>query len=210
MKILIEVGAYDGSDSLKYHRNGYTVYTFEPKKDLYENLVRNTTNLTNYTVIPKAVCLKNGVTKFNICQSGGASSILPFRSDDELNRTWSIDRQDVHYSGISYDVETIRLDSFIEEYGLQNTIIDFIHIDAQGVDLECLKSLGKYINNVLEGVLETVIDKTKSIYLNQEDNTLDNINKFLLSNGFKIKNIQSNDVTGCEYNVYFQKDDTHQ
>ncbi len=205
MKTLIEVGAFDGSDSLQYHNNGYDVYTFEPKKDLYDNLVNRTKHLSNYTVIPKAVSLINGVTKFNICKEGGASSILQFRPDNELIQTWSQDRTDIQYSGISYDVETIRLDTFIEEYRLQNRTIDYIHIDAQGVDLDCLKSLGKYILNVKAGVVETVIDKNKSIYVGQDENTFDNVNMFLSANGFKITNIQSNDKTNCEYNIYFEK-----
>ena len=121
MKTLIEVGAFDGHDSLIYHQNGYTVYTFEPKKDLFENLINKTRCLQNYTVIPKAVCLVNGITQFNICKEGGASSILPFRPDHELIETWSERRTDIQFSGISYDVETIRLDTFIEENSLQNT-----------------------------------------------------------------------------------------
>lgn len=205
MKTLIEVGAYDGSDSLKYHKNGYIVYTFEPKKDLFNNLINKTKHLTNYTIIPKAVSLINGTTKLNICKAGGASSILSFRPDHELVETWTNKRTDIQYSGISYDVETIRLDTFIEEYGLQDRIIDFIHIDAQGVDLDCLKSLGKYITNVLAGVIETIKDKNKSIYIDQEDNTLDNVREFLSLNGFKIVRIDSNDDTNCEYNVYFEK-----
>lgn len=208
MKTLIEVGAYNGSDSLKYHNNGYILYTFEPKKDLFENLVNKTIGLKNYTVIPKAVSLVNGKTQFNICKSGGASSILPFRSDEELIKTWSIGRiyrTDILYSGVSYEVETTRLDTFIEENNLQETVIDFLHIDAQGVDLDCLKSLGVYIKNVLAGVVETVIDKNKSIYIGQDDNTLYNVQEFLLNNGFKIKHIESNDNTNCEYNVHFEK-----
>ena len=204
MKTLIEVGAFDGLDSLNYHSNGYIVYTFEPKKDLFKNLVDKTNHLTNYTVIPKAVSLIDGTTQFNICKLGGASSILPFRAEAELNKVWP-NRSDVHFSGVSYDVETTRLDTFIEEYSLQDRIIDFIHIDAQGVDLDCLKSLGKYITNVVAGVVETVKDKNKSIYIGQDDNTLDNISKFLSLNGFKITHIESNDVSDCEYNVYFEK-----
>lgn len=209
MKLLIEVGAYDGSDSLRFHANGYRVFSFEPKKDLYEDLVNKTRTLENYTVIPKAVCLTNGKTRFNICKKGGASSILSFKSDNELIKHWSSDRTDIQYSGNSYEVETIRLDTFIEEYGLQNDQIDYIHIDAQGVDLECLMSLGKYLVNVVEGVLETVIDINKSIYIEQNLNTLDNIKQFLIDNNFKIVSINSNDITGCEYNVYFHKKDFH-
>ena len=204
MKTLIEVGTFDGYDSLKYHEKGYRVYTFEPKKDLFQYVVDKTKHLTNYTVIPKAVSLNNGVTTFNICKEGGASSILPFRPDHELNTAWGY-RTDVHFSGISYDVETTRLDTFIEENGLQDTIIDFIHIDAQGVDLDCLKSLGQYIINVQAGVVETVKDMNKSIYIGQEDNTFDNVAYFLTLNGFKITSVQNNDPTDCEYNVYFEK-----
>jgi len=145
MKTLIEVGAYDGSDSLNYYNKGYVVYTFEPKKDLFQNLVDATKHLENYTVINKAVSLKNGTATFNICKEGGASSILPFRPENELVKNWTANRTDIHFSGISYDVETTRLDTFIEEYELQTRIIDFIHIDAQGVDLDCLEKLGIYI-----------------------------------------------------------------
>jgi FkbM family methyltransferase len=205
MKLLIEIGAFDGLDSLRYHDQGYTVYTFEPKKDLFSSLFDKTKNLENYTVIPKAVSLKNGTTRFNICKSGGASSILPFRPDHELIQTWSAARTDVQFSGESYDVETTRLDTFIEENGLEHEIIDFIHIDAQGVDLDVLKSLGKYISNVQEGVVETVIDANKSIYVGQDENTLANVETFLTSNGFEITGVHGNDPTDCEYNVYFKK-----
>jgi FkbM family methyltransferase len=205
MKLLIEVGAFDGSDSIKYYNNGYRVFTFEPKKDLFLALQERTKNLKNYTVINKAVCLFDGITTFNICKEGGASSILNFKPDKELEKTWTSNRKDIQFSGISYNVNTTRLDTFIEQYGLQNEIIDFIHIDAQGVDLDVLQSLGKYISNVQEGVVETVIDVNKSIYVEQNNNTLSNIQRFLYNNGFTITNVLSNDITGCEYNVLFKK-----
>jgi FkbM family methyltransferase len=151
------------------------------------------------------VSLNNGTTTFNICKSGGASSILPFRCEAELINTWSSARTDIHYSGISYEVETTRLDTFIEENNLQNVVIDFIHIDAQGVDLDCLKSLGIYIKNVMAGVVETVLDENKSIYVGQSTNTYKNIEIFLKVNGFVIENVVSNDHTHCEYNVYFKR-----
>lgn len=172
---------------------------------MFESLSQRTRHLSNYTVIPKAVCLENGKTTFNICKYGGASSILPFRSDRELIETWGTSRYDVQYSGTSYEVETTRLDTFIEEAGLQETIIDYLHIDAQGVDLDVLKSLGVYIKNLKAGVVETVKQEAKSIYIGQKDNTLDNVSQFLTENGFKINRIESNDSTGCEYNVHFER-----
>jgi FkbM family methyltransferase len=205
MKTLIEVGAFDGHDSLQFHSQGWEVFTFEPKKDLYNALVDKTRGLQNYHVSPKAVCGTDGTTMFNICKVGGASSILPFRTDDELIKHWTAQRTDIHYSGVSYEVETTRLDTFIDANSLQNTVIDYIHIDAQGVDLDALKSLGKYIKNVRAGILETVIEEEKSIYVGQNQNTLSNVKTFLDSNGFRLDGIESNDNTSCEFNVKFRR-----
>ena len=204
-KCLIEVGAFDGKDSLEYHKNGFNVYTFEPNKTLFLDLFEKTKNIENYNVFNKAVCSFNGKTTFNICKRGGASSILKFKDNETLEKHWGKDRTDIHYSGESYEVETTRLDTFIEEQGLENTIIDFIHIDAQGIDLECLKSVGKYIKNIVEGVVETVKNKDKSIYIEQNENTLVNIEQFLIENDFEIINVVKNDHTECEFNVYFKK-----
>ena len=38
MKTLIEVGAHDGLDSLRYYNNGYIVYAFEPQQNLFQSL----------------------------------------------------------------------------------------------------------------------------------------------------------------------------
>jgi hypothetical protein len=45
------------------------------------------------------------------------------------------------------------------------------------------------ISNVLAGVLETVIEEEKSIYVNQSENILSNIKLYLETNGFKITKI---------------------
>jgi len=207
-EIVIEVGCYDGVDSIPYAFQGYTVYTFEPKRDLYESIKARSQFLQNYNVINKAVCLQDGTMPFHICRDGGASSLLPFKSNEELQRHWTEHRTDIQYSGITYDVSTTRLDTFIEEIGVQNKIIHYLHIDAQGVDLECLMSLGKYVKNVRQGVLETVIEKEKAIYETQNLNTLANIEKFLTENDFVITNVVENDPTNCEYNVYFRNNIT--
>jgi hypothetical protein len=141
---------------------------------------------------------------FNLCKIGGANSLLEFRNDKVLEKHWTSQRKDIQYSGISYEVETTRLDTFIEEYGLQDRTIDYLYIDAQGVDLQVLQSLGKYIKNVKEGVLETVKDPQKSIYTNQLS-TLATVENFLNENGFKITKVENNDPTNFEFNVYFSQ-----
>jgi FkbM family methyltransferase len=202
--LMIEVGAFDGKDSLEMHSKGYEVVTFEPKHSLAQSLKEKTSDLPLYKVIEKAVSNFNGKTMFYECVHGGASSILKFRSDEELNKHWTPQRSDIHYSGISYEVDVTRLDTFLINENMKDRTIDFLHIDAQGVDLEVLQGLGSLIKNVKKGVLETVKNVEKSIYIEQH-NTLKNVENFLSASGFKIDRVEGNDWTACEFNVFFAK-----
>lgn len=201
---MIEVGSFDGADSLAFYKQGYQVFTFEPKKDIYETLKKKTEHLSGYTPINKAVSIVDGEIDFHICMEGGASSIFPFKEDDELNRHWTPARQDIHYSGNSYKVQSTRLDTFLEEYNLTSHDIDYLHIDAQGADLDVLRSLGKYISNVRRGVLETCYSLEKAIYREQRDD-VNVVKSWLEKNGFVIERVVPNDVTYCECNVYFRR-----
>jgi FkbM family methyltransferase len=202
--LMIEVGGFDGGDSLMWHQRGYDVISFEPKRDLAAALFAKTAELPNFTVVPKAVSNVDGKTMFNECKRGGASSILPFKSDDELIANWTADRTDIHYNGTSYEVDVTRLDTYIRSVNLHDRSIDYLHVDAQGVDLEVLEGLGDLVANVKAGVVETVKDTAKAIYVGQS-NTLEKIEKFLSDNGFAITRVEGNDCTGCEYNVFFEK-----
>jgi FkbM family methyltransferase len=203
-KLLIEVGACDGTDSLKFYKNNYRVYSFEPHNEFFKALQEKTKNMDDFIVVNKAVSLTDGTVKFNVCASGGASSLLSFKEDKELLKHWGSHRTDVLYSGTSYDVESTRLDTFIEENHLENKTIDYLHVDAQGLDLDVLKSLGKYISNVQEGVIETASSVEKAIYIGQTNVTTE-ATKWLEENNFSIQSIQRNDFTDCEYNIYFRR-----
>lgn len=206
--LVIEVGSYNGEDGLAWHSKGYNVIAFEPKKDLYEAIVKKTQHLANakpfFRVVNKAVSLVDGEVDFHICAAGGASSVLPFKSDEELNKHWTPARTDIHYSGESYKVQSIRLDTFLEQEGLTDKKIDYIHVDAQGVDLDVLKSLGKYISNLQAGVVETCYSVDKAIYATQTDDVR-KVQFWLFDNGFIVNQVQSNDVTNCECNVHFRR-----
>ena len=202
--LLIEVGGFDGADSLKFYEKGYKVITFEPERTLYAALSKKTAHLHDYRVVNKAVALTNGTTHFYVCRAGGASSILPFKSNTDLEEHWSKNRKDIQYSGLSYEVNTIRLDTFLEENSLTDVPIDYLHIDAQGADLDVLKSLGIYAKNVCKGVVETCYSLEKAIYSTQRDDLLA-VNHWLNSNGFTVESVVANDPTGCECNVYFRR-----
>jgi FkbM family methyltransferase len=194
MKILFDVGANEGQDSLGFDG---VVYAFEPHPD-FANLLRSK-NKENYNVVEKAVSNVVGTQKFNFCRSGGASSLLEFKDDQELNQTWP-GRWDVQYAGKSIDVEVITLESFIEENKIDK--IDFLHVDAQGVDLQVLEGLGKHKDKIVAGRIECAANSDKSIYKNQTT-LLDSCKKWLVENGFEITNENFNDPLQNEINLEF-------
>lgn len=205
--LVLDVGSYDGQDGLAWHAKGYDVIAFEPKRDLYEALVERTKHLAQATpffrVVNKAVSCTDGEVEFHLCVSGGASSILPFKPDAVLDAHWSPDRTDIHSAGVSYTVQSTRLDTFLESEGLADRPL-YVHIDAQGVDLDVLKSLGRYISNVRAGVLETCYSLEKAIYSAQTDTVL-TVQAWLAGVGCMVERVSPNDVTGCECNVYFSR-----
>ncbi len=62
-------------------------------------------------------------------------------------------------------VRVIPLTEVIKEFKLENSVIHFLKIDAQGVDIEVFLSLGQYIKNCLFFQMETVTSHSKDIVL---------------------------------------------
>lgn len=196
--IYFDVGAHIGQDSLNLG-DDWTVYAFEPHPE-FSKFLRESGG-PNYHVIEKAVYNVPGRKVFNFCVEGGASSLLEFRSNDELARIWP-GRPDILASGKSIEVDVITLGDFIESNGIGK--IDYLHIDAQGVDLEVLQGLGRYAHIVEAGVIECCISDDRTIYKNQAT-IYDRCTNWLMTHGFDIVAINYNDPLHNELNIEFKK-----
>jgi len=195
--IIFDVGANNGSSCKKYINSKNIIYAFEPTPYLLDNFLYKK-SCENYIVIPKAVSDYNGVAEFNIAGQSdwGCSSLNKFEKN--LDQTWP-GRKDFKITE-TIQVKVTRLDTFIDENKIP--FIDFLHCDTQGNDFKVLKSLGKYINIVKSGSVE--VFKQNPLYVNI-DNHIDNVFEFLENNGFKIKDIISNDRHNNEYNIIFER-----
>jgi FkbM family methyltransferase len=190
MKIIFDVGACDGMDGISLCKTDDCIlYSFEAEPKWIETIKTNFNNNPNFNLISKAVSDKNGTAEFNFCKAGGASSLYTFKDEETLNVSWS-GRTDIHYSGKSIVVETIRLDTFIEQNNIKQ--IDYLHIDTQGHDLCVLQSLGKYIDIVLEGDCEVARTKESAIYIDQSA-VYDDVVLWLEQNNFIIQDTKPND-----------------
>ena len=158
--IVIEVGADLGTDTLKYavDKKAEIVYSFEPHPKSYKDLILKLKNLDNIKLYNKAVSNFNGIGKFNIDNKPYNSSLNELSDFSKKNKL-------IEYNN-SIEVDVIRMDTFINENNIKK--IDYLHCDAQGSDLDVLKSFGDKISILEAGQVEVSVS----------DNIYDKINDY--------------------------------
>ena len=207
-KAIIEVGAFDGVDgiALAYKNPLLKVYSFEanPKqiklikknKKLLEK--RKGITLKNYHIYNYAISNKNKYLNFYISKNPKASSLNVLKKN--LEKYWP-GWSDIHFKQTKkIKIKSITLAKFLDTKNLDK--IEYIHVDAQGSDLDVLKSLKKYIKILNSGVVEVAKNKFTSLY--KKNSTLNDIKKFLKKD-FDIYNVQTNTILNNEFNVFFRR-----
>jgi len=169
-RFLFDVGANNGSqwfNELSNDQENTYVYMFEPTPYLCNIIKQKYSNLRNWTLIEKAVSNYIGISTFNIAGQAdwGCSSLMEFR--EERKKTWPVDRHDLNFTD-SIKTEVITLETFLKS-NPDITHIDYLHVDAQGSDLNILKGLGDYISIVKQGVIETAYHAP--LYINSPTHT---------------------------------------
>jgi FkbM family methyltransferase len=140
--------------------------------------------------------------RFNVARHAdlGVSSLLDFDTASlQQNEYWQ-GRSDLYFDE-AIDVDVVRLDEILDEAGFDH--VSFIKIDAQGVDLNVLSSLGRYLPAVDGGMLE--VSTTRHSVLYQEEPLLRDVLNFLDGHGFEPYAIKSNDPACAEVNVFFNR-----
>lgn len=189
--ILFDVGAHHGQDSLNItqHNPDVVCYAFEPTPEL-ARLLRIAAEARNmkerYHVFEHAISDFNGEADFHMVKDDtGAASLNDF--SDNLWETWP-GRTDFVVRG-SKKVEVYRLDTWLQKFAPEITVIEHLHIDAQGSDLAVLKGLGEKISMVQSGVVEVPQEDKLRLYKGQH--TKQDALDFLEQNGFVVDKVTS-------------------
>lgn len=154
-RILFDVGANNGSrwfKELSSDQENTIVYMFEPTPYLCQMIKKSYSHLKNWFLIEKAVSNYEGISKFNIAGhfDWGSSSLLNFR--DDIKQTWPKNRVDLNFTD-SIEVEVITLNSFVKN-NPDITHINYLHVDAQGSDLNVLKGSSDILHLIEMGQIE--------------------------------------------------------
>jgi FkbM family methyltransferase len=158
-KILFDIGANNGNqwlNELAIDQENTFVFMFEPTPYLCGVILEKYKHLKNWILVEKAVSNYKGISQFNIAGHAdwGCSSLMSFRQERE--QTWPSDRTDLNFTD-TLDVEVTTLAEFLNDNPWV-THIDYLHIDAQGSDLNVLKGLGDFIDIVKQGQIEAAFN----------------------------------------------------
>ena len=203
---ILDIGANNGDFLFKIAERcpSIPVIGFEPIPELYDGLAikKETLGLTNVDLMQTAVNTNAGVAKFNVARHAdwGISSLLEIDSSSvSKNEYWS-KRPDIYFDQ-SIEVNVQRLDEILLASGYDH--VSFIKIDAQGVDLKVLESLGSFLANVDAGMLEAPTTSKSALYSNESN--LHEVLNFLEKNGFEPYAIKPNDPACNEVNIFFNR-----
>jgi FkbM family methyltransferase len=173
---IIDVGTRDGDDAefLRERLSAENVYAIDANPLA---VIDAKAKYPNFNVFETAISNYDGTTKFVQIVSedkdhAGSSSIenYSFFKDAEYN---------------TIEVPVTRMDTFIKDNGLSDTIIDVIKVDIEGYTHEFLEGLGEYIKNVKLFHLET-----ETFYRHHQHKTNNHIINFMINSGFLLCDVQ--------------------
>jgi FkbM family methyltransferase len=191
-RIWIDVGAHEGELTFPFAAAdpSLLVYAFEPNLHAASRIMGR---LRNYVVLPIAIADRDGSAELQLNAYEQSSSLLP--ADEAGVKSWVTDLEFKVLGSVT--VPTMRLDTFLNGAGIES--VDYLKIDAQGLDLEVVKSAGDRLKDVAKVQLEATVVSYRQ-YEGAPDKSA--IVKYMESKGFRLteEEIQSH---GQEANLTF-------
>jgi FkbM family methyltransferase len=184
----IDVGAHRGDVTLYEARDNprLRVFAIEPNVRAAARLVGAA---ANFLVFPIAIAEEDGIAGFHINTPEACSSLLPLNESSEMAKATGVEA--------TVTVPTMRLDTFMSLVGIDK--VDFLKIDAQGMDLAVLRSAGERLADIAKIQLEvTVSGEPQYVGCPSKEEVL----SYLSSRGFELRGVQMQSE-GREENLTF-------
>ncbi|OBT15793.1 hypothetical protein A9266_20995 [Vibrio tasmaniensis] len=204
---IIDIGANHGEFALEIAKRNrsHHIVAIEPVGVLGLRIKEKArcNTIDNIEVIECAIDEIERVATLNMSTHSdwGVSSLLNFDEEKLKDEYWKT-RDDMYFDE-QIEVPVRRLSTLCEELEVsQERRIDFIKIDAQGLDLQVLMSAGEYIQFIDAGMLEVSANTSLGLYKDEAYN-MQSVLNWLDCNGFSVYYIKPNDPASNEFNIYF-------
>ncbi len=203
--VIIDVGSNRGEFAIDVAllNPSLQVLAIEPIPHLGDHILENCRKkgVSNIKLLRVAVDVTSRSATLNVAARGdfGVSSLLSLNHDSIRSDEYWGKRTDLHFDS-SITVPVIRLDSVDEIQTAPR--IAFIKIDAQGLDIPALESLGTLLPRVEAGMLEVPATLDSKLYTEETYDLLGSLNR-LRDLGFQMYGVKPNDHASREFNVFF-------
>ena len=174
-KLVIDIGCFIGYTSIFFHKelNDVKVIGFEPSKQSYQAAVKNTDGIPEIKIENYALSDLCGVTEFFVTDNKVSSSLNAITGADTRFNTQDVEK-----------VETITLDEYFKNNGLQDERVLAIKLDVQGHELKVLKGA----ENTLKRTLFVLTEQSNHESYKGGAHYYE-IDELLRQNGFRLHNI---------------------
>ena len=184
--VYFDIGANIGDTVKPFLNSKYIVHAFEPNPDCIAKISnRKDINFKNLYLNEVAVSdTPTDLADFYITGNDACSSLKEIKLNDKLANKYCCGNLAENRLAVKkkISVKVVRLDDYIKDKMIEK--IDFIKIDAQGSDLDVIKSLGDELKICQKIKIECMFDG-EDMYYKNECKKSDVIN-YLTSNGFKL------------------------
>lgn len=193
-KVWIDVGAHEGETTIRFAavRPDLIIYAFEPNLAVAS---RTMGRLRNFVMLPMAVAMQDGTAEFKLSKFDASSSLLEMHDDVLAKWIGGPGQLDVVDR---FQVPTVRLDTFMNRMGISH--VDFLKVDAQGADLDVIRSAGDRLADIDRVKLE--VTKGEQLYFGAA--TTEEVMAFMTEHGFKLVD-RVEQTFGQEENLTFAR-----
>jgi FkbM family methyltransferase len=206
--IIVDIGANRGDlgKFLLESQLNVEVYAVEPNYAVCETSLQELSDNypTKFSYISAAISDSDGVTRLYApnAMDGQIASILKINEqlawDESVSRNFR--RESLNET---IDVKTITVENFVKFYNLMH--IDFLKIDAQGLDLPILEAFLKSTEVVVAAVEIEVTASASLSHYSESKNSFQAFLKVLDLTGFEIIKIMPVSGDCSEYNIFIAK-----
>jgi FkbM family methyltransferase len=149
--VIFDVGANHGQSTeiFRVLFDGCTVHAFEPQSDAFEQLSRRLGGVERVHLNRLALGDRIGEAPLHVTTHAESASLLPLNDE-----SWWAQALDIRASG----TETVAVDT-IDHYCAERAIatIDFLKLDVQGFEPECLRGAARMLAERRIGVIQAEI-----------------------------------------------------
>ena len=199
--VILDVGAFIGETVARaYHRYpNNKIWAFEPCKKTFGILEHNVGRHPNVTLVQCAVDSDETPKTFYESRDAVCASLSPFSED---KGKWEVGNGSHSVFDIvdEYIVPCTRLDNFLEINSIKS--VEYLKVDAQGRDLNVIKSLGDRLKDVRTILAEA---RLTDFHLYEGDCHKDELVQYMKDNGFSARHSEKQ-TYDQEENILFVRD----